>query len=260
MICNESKNLRQYLDGFLNSQAKPEFANSTMNLTDQRNFDVAIYWDTPIQFEKLVGFRKYHTIPENSAEKAFEFINQIAEREIDNDLKLIYEKLRSAFGLKRREIEVTGPNGSGGAIATPDFNYEIYVDASADAASRYVFRRELNSFRDLNGMITNNFGDIFGHANWRLRQSFSQAVDVSDIVDQVEDRNDPELTVDYDKDLHWCEITIRKIPGKLRVTASGCFVEPKTASRPESLINTLLEFQSRLKPFGDRGSDAAESI
>ena len=99
-----------------------------MSNSDSENVDALRLIDQSSEpIKHINGFLKHHRIPTTRNAGDQKFVVDLTFEEIDNDLQATFRSLRQAYGLKRKEIQVHGPDDGMGVITTPFFNYEFHA-------------------------------------------------------------------------------------------------------------------------------------
>ena len=205
--------------------------------------------------ERLNGFQKFHRIPDSSSVSNLQFLHQIATEDLETDLQKTFANLKKAFRFKRREIAVSGPLDGGGMIETPFFNYEINVLFSEHDNSRMVSRAAISNIREPNQVLSEAFQQTFGNRFSILEVSTSSPLNIGAIIDHVEDSNIESATVDYDKDVTWCEIRVPNVQACVKIRNNSIRIVRLVESSPQRLLETYQEIQQQFLASLDCGGN-----
>ncbi len=93
-----------------------------------------------------------------------------------------------------------------GVITTPFFNYEFHASQAEDDPGTVVWQRLITSIIEPARVFAGPFEEVFGQRFNEMEIAIQDALDLESIVDHIEDCEPANLTIDYDKDLTWCEI------------------------------------------------------
>ena len=157
----------------------------------------------------------------------------------------VFSALRKAFGLKRKEISVDGPFEGGGIVATPFFDYEVRVSIDAETPSRVIFARSITNIRDFSKLLDDPFDNVFGKRFSTLIVEFENELDLETVVDTIEDEDPEGISVDYDKDLTWCEIQVLGSTATIVAEAHAIRVESVRETTPKQLLDLFTDIQQQ---------------
>ncbi len=193
--------------------------------------------------KRLRGFQRHHHLPTFGCSSDLQFLAEITAVDMDEDLQAVFSSLRSAFGLKRRQITVTGPEFRCGVIATRYFNYEITVEPVEKDPGNILWRRAITGIRDPQQVFSNMFFAVFGNRFNILEISTRDPFQIEAIVDQVEDAQSSDVAVSYDKDLKGCEIKIDPSTAIVEITENRIRIVSDREVPPRELLETFLKVQ-----------------
>ncbi len=205
-----------------------------------------IYTVKPEPVRQLNRFEKHHEVPKVVNRRSLEWLEDLTRTQLDLELGKAFRAFRTAYGLKRRQLNVHGPQDRRGVIETPFFNYEAIVELDNDAPDQVLWICEINQIRDASRLVSSEFDQCFEPVSWNLEVTFEQNLDLADIVDRIEDEEDEGFGVDYDKNLRWCEIKVPDCQAILRATPNSFNVSFASGSSPRQLLLALIQFQTHL--------------
>ncbi|MEX1039544.1 MAG: hypothetical protein WDZ51_02865 [Pirellulaceae bacterium] len=208
--------------------------------------------------KELAGFRKSHRVPEQVDEQAERMIGEIASGEISEQLDRMFAQLREAFRFKRKEIEATDPEGGVGSIVTPYFTYSVAITLQEDDPSRVVWHYAVESITEPKQITSEAFETCFEAAFNTVELRASQPIDLEAVIDQVEDQDDPRISLDYDRAITYCNLQIEGLPDIITLTPEAFSLTHPEAQSPKVLLATLRQIQQaalgevdpRLMAFG----------
>ncbi|MGA2270908.1 MAG: caspase family protein [Bryobacteraceae bacterium] len=84
---------------------------------------VFLQMEDSVRISSLSGFskRKGHHVPEDINSATRRFVENISDKEINDDIELLHKRIRDGMAYKRRDLRVEA-----GRIVTPDFEYVVY--------------------------------------------------------------------------------------------------------------------------------------
>lgn len=188
---------------------------------------------------RLSGFKKSHHVPEDVNGAAASFVGRIAETEIKSDLERMFEKIRDAFGYKRLDMEVHGPNDGTGSIDTPAFAYAVSVTQNPDAAREYVLRREVAEIKDPSVVVSEPFNELFDGMFDTLEFEFRKPLDLKAVIDALERKG---VEVDYDSGSTCCRVSLPKFPVEIVVGANSLQLVHGSPQSPRELVAAFKTF------------------
>ena len=214
-------------------------ANSKMESIDV----VRLVHEHTESIKRISGFAKHHRIPNSICDSEQRFIADISKRELNDDLQKVFKSLRTAYGLKRKEISVTGPSDGVGVITTPYFDYEFHVIQNQDDPSKVVWMRKIAEIKEPARIFAGPFAEVFGNRFSILEFSTTQSLDLESIVDHIEEAELDTVTVDFDKDLSWCEIDVEETACSVLIRDDSIRVISSSDVTPQGLLESFLRIQ-----------------
>jgi hypothetical protein len=208
--------------------------------------------ETTGRVKELAGFRKTHSLPERANDWARRYVNRIAAADIRADLDRTVEKIREAFGYRRKDLEVSAERHGLGYIRTPDFEYSVAVTLREDEPAEVIWRREVGRLSGLDIVHSDGFHAVFGHNFDQLVFEFSTSLDVSDFIDQIEDDPPEGVKLLISGASEQAKLVLAGFDGHIHVTAQGVTIYGPPG-QPASLLGQFLAF---LRKFS--GSDRAK--
>jgi len=193
--------------------------------------------------KQLSGFQKHFRIPHTVSHSDQQFLGKLAAPELDADLQATFASLRSAFGFKRKQISVSGPDEGGGMIETPHFNYEITVSYLEEDPSKVVWRKIISGIRDPEKLYSPEFVKVFGTQFSILEMALSGDLDIEAIVDLVEDAESETVSVTYDMEVTWCEIQVAGSIAAVKIGPETIRVVSRQEVSPNELRDAYQDVQ-----------------
>ncbi len=207
--------------------------------------EVRLISESVMPIKELKGFSRGGRVPTSTSPGDIRYVMQLAKADIDADLEVKFGSLRSAFGLKRKQLEVTEPDDGIGVITTPGFAYEVTVSVDEENPGKAIWRRCLVGITDPDLLAGEAFDEVFGSDFSILEVAVPDGLNVEAIVDCVEEADPDTVKIDYDKDVTWCEIRLAESDVKVRVTSEAIRVSSRGETSPTQLIEAYAEVQTR---------------
>jgi len=156
-----------------------------------------------------------------SASRAFNRtgeLDELLKDEVRTDLESFHARVRRELGYKRKDVSFELEEPGEGMLQTPDFDYRISASVSPERAGEVTWSREvaLRSGLATDPALVNALGEELDTVIIR----FSTPLEVTEIIDRIEEQDNADYQVEYDLGCEWCEISIRTIPATVRVSRS----------------------------------------
>ena len=207
--------------------------------------EIRLLSERKVGVKTLSGYRKHIRQPDKGSTLSDEFLADLAEGDLNEDLDNAFAKLRSEFGLKRKQLAATDPIGNFGEVSTPGFTYEVSVSTIEGESTNILWRRAISKISEADSVTSSAFENTFGKQFNILELALREPIDVEDVIDQVEDCDDDSVRVDYEKDASWCRIDFRGRKESIHVEADRIRVNSGSEVSPSELIDTFLSAHAR---------------
>jgi hypothetical protein len=207
--------------------------------------EIRLLCERKVGVKTLSGFRKHYRMPDKGSTVSDEFLADIAESDLNEDLDDTFAKLKSEFGLKRKELSATDPIGNFGEVTTPGFTYEVSISTIDGESGNVLWRRAISKISEAETVTCPAFETTFGKQFNILELVLQEPIDVEDVIDQVEDCDDDSVKVDYEKDASWCRIDFRGRKESIHVEADRIRFRHGGEVAPSQLIETFLSAHAR---------------
>lgn len=195
--------------------------------------------------KEIQGFQKGHRLPLNRRD-GLRFLAEISSAEIEADLDDKFAALKHGFGFKRREISAS-PGEGVGLIETPFFRYKVSVDFLADDLTKVVWQREIEEISEPNQIINPVFLEVFGKQFNSLELTSPAPFPLEEIIDRLEDLDSESITVNYDKDVTWCDIRFAPHQPPIHLDGNRLQISsPLKEVTPLELFESLAEVQRQV--------------
>jgi len=208
-----------------------------MDAIDQS--DIRLISEQRRSLKSLTGFKKHHRLPDKGSTISESFLADVAQLDLDDDLDKTFASLRSKFGLKRKELETSGPIECVGAITTPVFTYEVSVETMEDEPHQVLWRRAISAIKEADSVTSEPFDIVFGTDFNMLEIMLTEALDVESVIDRVEDADCDNVRIDYEKDVTWCKIRFTDRKTTVEVNENAIRVRSEIETTPNELIESF---------------------
>lgn len=219
-----------------------------MSPSDQKGIgNVALVSEQRSLVKGLSGFRKKnHTVPDEFNDRTQTFIAKISAEELGADLDARFAEFRKHLGFKRADLNVSDPDGGIGAISTPWFDYRITVQHDSDDPTEVIWRRQVTEFRETSALLSSEFATVFGKLFNTVEFEPLEPIDMEAFIDNIEDREDSDLSIEFDRTTTWCYVTTPRIPGTLSVETDCVALTTLQPELPARLLEAFFSFREHL--------------
>lgn len=157
--------------------------------------------------KSLSGFIKgRHTVPKDFSSYSSGFVQNIGEKEIDDQTNCLFEKIKNIYPYKRKDLIIDGNK-----IITPNFQIVVSLDQSSDSPSDYDLQIEVSGFQG--DFFNDNFVKVFTGLIDTMKVECEKPFKIETIIDQLEELD---LEPKYDKDFTYCEMEFPELNGIIR--------------------------------------------
>lgn len=209
--------------------------------------NLALVGEQQSRVRDLSGFQKSHRVPSEVSQQTRNFVRRIAEADVGSDLDQRFADIRRELGLKRIQLEVSGPDGGCGTIVTPAFRYQVSVELSDDDPAAVVWKRRAFGFASSAPVLADSFSAAFGTTFDTVEFAPSQPVDVPAFIDWIEDRTDQPLRPDYDRMATWCRLsTPEQMAATMMVQSHAISLKSLQPVSPAALLQSFFSFRDML--------------
>lgn len=194
---------------------------------------------------QLPGFDKRFQMPTTIDQRTLNWIGDLTESQLDAELQNVLDKFRAQFKFKRRQMDIQGPIERRIGIETPYFNFGLTIDIAPEDLSQIIWRREINQIRDARKIVSLEFEACFKDVRWQLEVNCDEPFVIVDLIDRIEDLDDDDISVDYDKGLTWCKVKLSETDATLQIFQNRFNISHDKGLSPRELIEALSVFQSQ---------------
>lgn len=199
---------------------------------------------------RLDGFKKKtHRVPDEINSRTQSFVGKLSAKQVADDLDQVFGELRSAFRFKRKELQSDNGGEGTGLISTPYFQYCSTVSQNPEDASEVIWRRDISQITEPNQLLSDGFAAVFSNFFDTVEFTPPTAIDLEALIDRIEETDDDRFSLEYDRQLTFCEIWIEGTAAKLHVTPEAIRIMHPQPQPPRVLIASLIEVQNALVEF-----------
>ena len=181
------------------------------------DLQLSVFCKRSLPVKSLPGFRPTHRVPQQADAMADQFVAEVGAETISQELDRAFSALRTAYGLSRKQLQVTEAQGCG-SVATQALRFDVELRANPESPADALWCRSIHSLSDLNELRSSRLGRVFAADQWKIRIEVETGLDLEGLVDQLEQQP---IQLDYDRQLSYCRIQHADCAGALRFDARG---------------------------------------
>jgi hypothetical protein len=187
---------------------------------------------------RLSGFRKVHSVPDRHFAAAEAFVRRIGHEEVKAQADTIHERLRAAFGFKRKDITYVCEDGAA-ALKTPDFDVSIGVTQDAADAASYILTTEVGSIRRPAVVDEPSFSEVFSAYCDTVVVEFDRALSVEAKIDAIEEVPELKAYLKYESDASSLTLDLPAPRLRVYVTATQMVFSSPGAGNLQTLVRSV---------------------
>ena len=213
--------------------------------------DVALWSRRSMSVKNLSGFKKGHSLPDRASHSSQTFVTTLAKDQLTEDLKGVFQALKSAFKLKRADMEVSDQGDGTGTVITPHFNYSVSVQLDPEDPSCVIWSRTIDAIKDPKPLFSEAFARVFQSFFDTVEFSLPNSIDLGALIDSIEEADDSRIGIEYDPETTYCVLSVAGIEGRIRITKRAMRIEYPKAEAPKLLLSSFLAIRTAfLSPEG----------
>ena len=106
-----------------------------------------------------------------------------------------------------------------------------------------IWQRLITSIIEPARIFAGPFEEVFGQRFNEMEISINDELDLESIVDHIEECEPANLSIDYDKDLTWCEIEPAESGMTIVIKPRSLQIVSRKEISPQDLLNAFLKVQ-----------------
>ena len=189
----------------------------------------------------LSGYvKRVHHVPDYVSSSTESFVESIAKKEINEQVDEVFDAIKEHLKYKRRDIQ-----SGEGRIVTPDFEYAAFCTQDGESPDSALIIQELTNIAPT--VIENDeFNTVFEGRFSRLVFEFTKEIDISEVIDKIEDLDRDDITVDYDASGSWCEVSFANSKYTVRLESENLTLVSPLRRSPRKLLEGFFPVQKLL--------------
>ena len=202
--------------------------------------------------QRLPNFDKSkHRVPDEINDRSQRFVGSLSRSQVREDLDEVFQTLRVAFRFKRTQMQTHETDDGAGSITTPYFRYTSCVYQNPANAAELVWQRDVSEVKVPDELLSDQFSEAFGLVFDTVEFMPSGNIDLEKLVDTIEEIDDDRVSLEYDRQLTYCEVYLEGSLAKLQVTSDAFRIVHPEPTPPRELVSSFFEFQEALVDFSD---------
>ncbi len=194
----------------------------------------------------LPGFKKDQKPPTavNSFAKAL--LASLTVEQIDQDVSLVRDALKKHFAFKRKDLDATSGDDGTGSVRTPYFHYSVSVRLNLADPGEVIWRRQVAEITEPEQVLSAAFENVFPKTFAALEFKPSEPIDVSAVIDALEDADDERFKLNYDPAATVCRLSAAGLLGQFEITAERFALLYLHPQPPRQLLEAFQQIQKML--------------
>ena len=131
-------------------------------------------------------------------------------------------------------------------IATPFFEYSVSVELDSDDPTQVLWNRTISKISDPSQIFCDAFDRVFAGVFDTIEISTGEPIDVTAVIDRIEQFDGRDFTATYDSDCTVCFVRVSGITTMIRITPSGVFISDQRVDSPTALLKSAMMIQTKL--------------
>jgi hypothetical protein len=215
-------------------------------LTSSFKFDRALFSKEIIDSIKtLSGFKKHHKVPDHVTSSTELFVKNIAEEELKTVVEKVFSKIKNSFNYKRKDIKPEHNKGEG-RIITPDFEFYIGINQSADDPAEYVERLECYNISSDKLVNSKEFNEVFSNYFDTIKFDLKNSINIEEIIDVIEEIEPENIKLNYPPDCSYCEILIDGLNSTIILSKGSLKIVASRRIPPNELLKSFINVRKEL--------------
>lgn len=198
----------------------------------------------------LSGFKNgVHRVPKYKSSATEDFVNNISEKEIKEQIDVISGSLRKLLKLRRKDFSVTIDAGYG-LFECPYFSYEYSLEQLEEDPSSVKFIGRLTPI-DIDKLITvsNEIDSCFPDWFDILIYTLSKAINLEALIDKIEEQDDDffdDFEIDYDSEITFIELYSKPLGRTITIKSHEVEFSFQAIEKIPDMLEGLKELSNQL--------------
>lgn len=191
--------------------------------------------------KSLSGFKKgSHSVPKAYGKSTKDFVRGIGQQDLEDYVNGIFSGMKKAFKYKLRDIDSSIGNGDARLIGN-DFTVYVTLELNPEDVSEYLLKTEVTEIQTPEVIVSQAFNDLFSNTFDSLTFQSTSKFKIKGLIEEVEDLQNGDISIDYPADLSSCTIKIKGLNASIVVEDSEFRIE---YSRNIEVRNMIAEFRA----------------
>lgn len=196
--------------------------------------------------KSLPGFKSGHHVPNYFSDTTDNFIKQVGNKIIIDEIEKITLKLKEMLNYKRKQLIVEKNIGKI-SIVTPDFDYNIEIMHLEETPNQFMILRKLENFKNSDIIENINFSKIFDKNFDNLKFELSNKVNIEKLIDIIEKNENSDVKVIYNStDFSKCKICLKGFEGELIVYENSVSIFSSKRINPKELLKLFSKLHKEI--------------
>jgi hypothetical protein len=189
----------------------------------------------------LTGFRKgVHHVPRAADARADAFVHSVGDADLRSEVEAVHARIKEQFRYKRKDVEVELAAGSGTIIA-PDFTYSLSFAVDPNDLGSVTWRTDVMNIATREVFDSDGLRAVFPAGFRTLELQYGAPIDVSALIDAIEDADLPDVELEYPPDAVTCTIRFAGWKFALHIDPGTLRLEFDQRAAPAALLQGFEE-------------------
>jgi hypothetical protein len=194
----------------------------------------------------LPGFKKEQKPPSVINSYAKSLVADLTAEQIDQDVNQVRDALKKHFAFKRKDLDAASAGDGTGSVRTPYFHYSVSVRLNPADPGEVIWRRQVAEITDPEQVLSAAFESVFPKTFALLEFTPSEAIDVSSVIDALEEADDERFKLNYDPAATCCRLSAAGLLGQFEITKERFALLYLHPQPPRQLLEAFQQIQKML--------------
>jgi len=201
--------------------------------------------------KKLSGFKKgIHRVPDLANDTTNRFLAKICEAELAEAGESLYQRLKVGLDFKRKDLNLSIDSPSA-LLSGKEFVFEIAYELDSDVPSTYQIVTTLSGLNHVGILKSDVFNEICQGLFNRFSYGFTDAVQIEEVIDMIEECSRPGIRVEYPSDCRECSVFLEGFSGQILCQQFSLDIMLSTKSSPKPFLSGFEALRGVGMPFED---------
>lgn len=159
-----------------------------------------------------------HHVPKQYNAVTNHFVEKIGAEIIDSQASRLLDQIRETYRLKRSAFSYNVGVGTV-SVETPQVDFQVRIALNSNAPKEYLLTTQINALNDSALINDASFTQIFDTHCDQLKINVSEAIQVEEAIDAMENIEALRAILDYPPDATYCQLKFESINLNIEINA-----------------------------------------